>query len=61
MKANLPEVGGDLALRRKGSWRIDSRKTWFVSTRQMEIISFTILHLSGITLYFKQNNNFYIL
>ena len=57
MRANLPGVGGDLALRRKGSWRIDSRKTWSVSTGNMDIISFTILHLSCITLYFKQNNN----
>ena len=61
MRANLPEVGGDIALRRKGSGRIDSRKTWFVSTRQMNIISFTITHFSCITLYFKQNNNCHIL
>ena len=39
MRANLQGVGADLALRRrKGSWRTDSRKTWFVSTRQMDII-----------------------
>jgi len=55
MRANPAGVGGELALRRNGSWRIDSRNTWFVFSWQMDIISFTILHLSCITLYFKQN------
>ena len=40
----------DLALRRKGSWHTDSRKIWFVSSRQMDIISFTIIHISYIML-----------
>ena len=57
MRASLPGVGGDLALRRIESWSIDSSKTWFVSTRQMDIISYS----SRITLYFKQNNNCHVL
>lgn len=61
MRANPAGVGGELALRRNGSWRIDSRNTWFVSPGQMDMISFTILHLSGITLYFKQNIKLHVL
>ena len=61
MRANLPGVSDDLALRRKGSRRRDSSKAWFVSKRQMDIISFTILNLGCISLYFKQNNNFHVL
>ena len=45
MRANLPGVGNNVALSGKESWRIDSRKTWFVSSGQTDIISFTILHL----------------
>ena len=33
----MPGVGGDLTLRRKGSWRTDYRKT-YVSTGQIDII-----------------------
>ena len=60
IRANLPGVGAGLALRDKGSWQIDSRKTWLVSTRQMDIFSFTIIHLNCITPYFKQTIIFII-
>ena len=48
IRANLPGVGAGVVLRGIGAWRIDSRKTWFVSSRQINIISFTIIHLSFI-------------
>ena len=61
MRANLPGVGADQALRGKGSWRTTGRKTRFVSTLQINIISSPTELLGCILLFYKQNNKFHVL
>ena len=61
MRTNLPGVGVEQALRGKGSWRTTGRNPRFVSTLEINIISFKTKHLGCIMLFYEQNNHFHVL